>query len=292
MLYDRFGVGELRQQLRRNKGTDLDLADTGGMLSLEPSDLLFGRHDVGDALEPVAEPDFADKGMLAHPLLQARGACAEGKARPDAWSAQPASHDVLGCQCADLIRIGELDLERCMLDAEAVMQLLRDAVEDGIAGVAARDDQMTGQRRLRGAHPPDVEIVQPADAGQRQQVRAYRGDVDPFRNRAEGEADGALYQAPGPDDDDDRNGEADGGVEPCSAGGPDRDADGRDTRGNEGIRRHVQERALDVQLVGMAGGEQQRSYAIDENPCRGHHYHNAAGDWRRMSNPPDGLPGD
>src|SRR5215469_12590711 len=72
MAHDGFGVGELRQELGRDERADLDLTHAGGVLSLEPCNLLFGRHDLGEALESVAEPDFADIGTLAHSFLQAR----------------------------------------------------------------------------------------------------------------------------------------------------------------------------------------------------------------------------
>jgi hypothetical protein len=33
---------------------------------------LLGRHDFGEALQSVAEPDFADMGTLAHSFLHGR----------------------------------------------------------------------------------------------------------------------------------------------------------------------------------------------------------------------------
>jgi len=72
MAHDRLGIGELWQELGRDKGADLDLAHTRGMLGVEPGYLLLGRHNLGEALQPVAEPDFADIGTLAHSTLQER----------------------------------------------------------------------------------------------------------------------------------------------------------------------------------------------------------------------------
>src|SRR5207237_5383319 len=66
---NRLGIGELRQKLRRYERADLDLAHPRGVLGVEPGDLLFGRQDLGDALQAVAEPNLADMGMLAHSLL-------------------------------------------------------------------------------------------------------------------------------------------------------------------------------------------------------------------------------
>ena len=66
MLYDGLGVGELRQQFRRHERRNLDLAHAGGVFGFEPGDLGLGRHDVGDALQPVTHPDFADLNTLGH----------------------------------------------------------------------------------------------------------------------------------------------------------------------------------------------------------------------------------
>ena len=69
MAHDGLGIGELRQQLGRDERADLDLPHTGGVLGLEPGDLLLGRQDLGDALQAVAEPDFAHMGLLGHSFL-------------------------------------------------------------------------------------------------------------------------------------------------------------------------------------------------------------------------------
>jgi hypothetical protein len=68
-----FGIGELREQLGRDERAHFDLAQAGGVRRLEPGDLLCGRQDLGDALQTVAEPDFADMGMLGHLLLSPQG---------------------------------------------------------------------------------------------------------------------------------------------------------------------------------------------------------------------------
>src|SRR5208282_5224623 len=69
--------------LGRDKRADFDLTHAGGVLGVEPGELLFGRQDLGDALQAVAEPDFADMGTLAHSLLPA------GILRPKARPATP-----------------------------------------------------------------------------------------------------------------------------------------------------------------------------------------------------------
>ena len=54
------GVGELRQELRRNERADLDLALAGGVRGANPGLLALGRQHGADALQPVAQADFAD----------------------------------------------------------------------------------------------------------------------------------------------------------------------------------------------------------------------------------------
>src|SRR5215831_17318593 len=98
------------------------------------------------------------------------------------------SDDVLGGQRTSLVGVGELDLDRRMMDAKAMVQLLRDRAQRGVAGVASWHYQMAGQRRLGGAHAPDVQVVQSGNAGDLQQMRAHSRGIDAFRNCVEREA--------------------------------------------------------------------------------------------------------
>src|SRR5713101_4745864 len=63
--------------------------------------------------------------------------------------------DLLRRQHANLIAVGELDLDCRVVDPEQLLKLLREAAEGCVAGMAARHHQMAGQRRLGRAHPPD-----------------------------------------------------------------------------------------------------------------------------------------
>ena len=73
MTHDGLGVGELRQEFGRDKRTDFDLAHAGGVFGVEPGDFLFRRQDLGNALQAVAEPDFANMGTLCHFLPSRQG---------------------------------------------------------------------------------------------------------------------------------------------------------------------------------------------------------------------------
>ena len=75
------GVGELRQEMRRDERADLDLALAGFPGAADPLDLALGRQHRLDALQAVAEADFADhdsRGELLHVLSPNRtGLCRE-----------------------------------------------------------------------------------------------------------------------------------------------------------------------------------------------------------------------
>ena len=53
-------VGELRQQARRHERADLDLALAGVVGVADPLELLRRGQHAGDALQAVAQADFAD----------------------------------------------------------------------------------------------------------------------------------------------------------------------------------------------------------------------------------------
>ena len=53
-------VGQLRQQLGRHEGADLDLAQAGGVQRVDPGQLVRGGHGARHALQAVARADLAD----------------------------------------------------------------------------------------------------------------------------------------------------------------------------------------------------------------------------------------
>jgi hypothetical protein len=52
-----------------------------------------------------------------------------------------------------------------MVNAKAMLQLIGQAMEEGITGVTCGHDQMSGQGDLGGAHRPDVQIMHFIDLG-------------------------------------------------------------------------------------------------------------------------------
>src|ERR1700739_4663302 len=98
-----------------------------------------------------------------------------------------------------------------------------------------------------------------------QQMRADRGRVDAFRYGGEGEADGALHQPPGTEDDDGGDAQAYRRIEPEPTGEPDSDPDSDDGSGNEGVGRHMQECALQIEVARAPGSEQQGRDSVDQD---------------------------
>jgi hypothetical protein len=74
VTHHRLGVGQLRQELWRDERRHLDFAHPGGVFRVEPGELGLGRHDSGDALQPVAHAHFANRNLVAHRRLPIRNA--------------------------------------------------------------------------------------------------------------------------------------------------------------------------------------------------------------------------
>jgi hypothetical protein len=63
------GIGKLRQELRRNEGTDLDLAHPGGGFRPDPVELGAGVHWSRNVLQPVAQTHFPNFDVFNHGRL-------------------------------------------------------------------------------------------------------------------------------------------------------------------------------------------------------------------------------
>ena len=78
------GVGQLRQQTRRHKRADLDLAQAGGVQCADPAQLVSGRHAGIDGLQAISRADLADQdrgsvhGAVSHGLTNFSPAASKG----------------------------------------------------------------------------------------------------------------------------------------------------------------------------------------------------------------------
>ena len=142
-----------------------------------------------------------------------------------------------------------------MVNTEALVEFAHEAAERGVAGMAARHDQMAGQRGLGRAHAPDMQIVDRGDPGQRREMGAHGDRIDPFRDGIEGETHRVLDQVPGAVNDHRRDDEADGGIEPGQPGQRDGDPGDDDAGRDHRVGRHVEKGASDVEIAAPAARE-------------------------------------
>ena len=90
----------------------------------------------------------------------------------------------------------DLDLQRCVVDAEPLRKLGADAMQEDIV-VSSGPHQMRGQRGLAGAHRPDVEVVNLPNPGHGGKLRGGLVDVDPGGCDLHEDPQGLPHQAPG-----------------------------------------------------------------------------------------------
>ncbi len=112
----------------------------------------------------------------------------------------------------------ELDLHGRMADLETMVQLVGDVLQEIVARMALRRDQMARQRRLLGAHRPDVQVVHALHLRQGGQILTNVMRVDLTRRGVEREPDRFAQQTPGAPQDHGRDQEACHRVEPLPAG--------------------------------------------------------------------------
>src|SRR6185503_16232857 len=95
----------------------------------------------------------------------------------------------------------QFDLQRTVFDVELRVKSFGDARCKLIAGMSRGHHQMTGQRGLRGAKRPDVQIVHPADARKPAQENADLAGIDTGGHRAKHHLKRVFLEIPGAKDD-------------------------------------------------------------------------------------------
>src|SRR3546814_15018035 len=98
-----------------------------------------------------------------------------------------------------------LDLQRRVVDAEPLVELVRDAGEERIVVAGILPDQVRGHRHLVRAQRPDMQVVDRRYARLRAEEGLYRGLVDAVGHRVhrgvetvaeQGEGAGGDHAAP------------------------------------------------------------------------------------------------
>ena len=200
-----------------------------------------------------------------------------------------ASHPFRRRQLADLG--GGFDLQRSVVDVEAVREFLANAVQEGVVR-AAGPHQMRGQRGFVGAHGPDVQIVHLRDAFQPGEIVSHLRKLDAARHAVEREVDAVARQPPPAPEHHSRNHEADRGIEPQPAGQHDDTSGNHHAERNARIGHHMQIGAADIQVAVAAAHEQQRGETVDGDAKRRNRHDRPARDRRRAVEPVDRLDDD
>ena len=142
-----------------------------------------------------------------------------------------------------------------MLDPEALVQRRPRNLEKPVGIARPGSDDMRGQRGFGRAQRPDMKVVHCLDPLYPFQRVLHFLDVDTAWDPRKGHSHGFLEKAEGAPQDDQSNGEAHRGVDPFLPG-PQDDESGEDHRKrHQRVRRHVQEGALDIDVMLAAPGE-------------------------------------
>lgn len=126
---------------------------------------------------------------------------------------QSVSHRVRPSSGA-LVVLGRLDLHRRVHDAETLLELVLKPAEERWGAVTPRHHEMRGERDLRRAHRPDVEIMDGLDVGEGREESPDLLEVDVPRDAIHGEMQGVAEQAPGPEEHDRGHEQAGRGIDP------------------------------------------------------------------------------
>jgi hypothetical protein len=142
---------------------------------------------------------------------------------------------------------------------------------------------MRRQRRLMGAHGPDVQIVHLQDAVEPGQIVPDIGKLDAARHGIQREVEAVARQAPAARGDDESDAQAHRGIDPEPAGDHDHQRRGDHAKRHAGVGRHVQIGAADIEIAVAAAHEHQRGATIDENTKRRNPDHGRTRHHRRLA---------
>ena len=94
------------------------------------------------------------------------------------------SHDVIGREVAGGL-LADFDLQGRVPDPEALPQLARRHSQEFVAGMAAGEDEMRGERAFRRAQGPDMQIMHGGNAGAGGKIASHRLRIDRRRHRVD-----------------------------------------------------------------------------------------------------------
>jgi hypothetical protein len=154
-----------------------------------------------------------------------------------------------------------------VLDPELLRELCLQLLAAGLGlvqGQLAPQHDVRGQRRRLRPDRPDVEVVHRVDAVGSDERVLHRVDVQPLRDRLEQHAGGVAEELPGRDEHEDRDEDRHHRVDPLGAGRQhDRTGDHDADRAGR-VRREVDERAAQVQVLARGPGDHPGAARVDD----------------------------
>ena len=149
---------------------------------------------------------------------------------------------------------------------------------------------MNGQRRLRRAHGPDVQIMQAGDARQVLQIAAHIDDADTLWHGIHGHIQRFPQQAPGAPNDRCGDEQACDRIDPGPAGQEQHGAGNHDPGRDGGVRRQMRKGASDIQIVPPPGHQQPGRQAVDDNGDAGNDHDRQSVRMLRIAETQDRFP--
>ena len=133
---------------------------------------------------------------------------------------------------------------------------------------------MHRQCSLGGRQRPDVEMVRTGHPGQFLERARHLVGLDRLGCSGKRHRGGFGEQAPRPPQDHRRDDQADHRVDPRQTGAQDQETGDHDRRRHHRVRRHMEERAADIDVVVPPAREQPGGDPVDQYPdCRDGHHH-------------------
>ena len=195
-------------------------------------------------------------------------------------------------EAAGVVRIAVLNLQGGVADPKAGFQFLADVMKESVRMLDRSADEVSGQSHFRGAHGPDVQVVDLADTGLGAEELLDSVAIQLLRDSLQSQIEGFAKQTPGAVKDDGGDDEADSGIDPEFARPEDGQACQDDPKRNSGVPSQVEKSASYVEIGLAAAEKQEGAKAVDDYSELGDGTDCLALDRGGMLQPQDRIPSD
>src|ERR1700745_625509 len=105
-----------------------------------------------------------------------------------------------------------------MLDLKFVVQMLANAVQELVTATATRHFEMRGERGLRRAHGPNMQVMYRGDVWKRREIILHFFEIDAFGDGLQPKSNRLAQQSPCADRNHDDDDKAHGWINPVQSG--------------------------------------------------------------------------